>query len=155
MISKSTIKRFWSKIRKSKSCWTYKEYKDKDGYGFFAVRGGFIRAHRFSWMIKNGNIPDGMLICHHCDNPSCVRIDHLFLGTGSDNLKDAVSKGRIPLVKLVGEDNFSSKFKEKDVRKIRKLAAKGIKHTVIARSFKRGFTTVNGIISRKTWKHVV
>lgn len=65
-----------------------------DKYGQFTLNGKPNYAHRVSWLIYRGQIPNGLFVCHRCDNPRCVRIDHLFLGTFSDNMKDMHAKGR-------------------------------------------------------------
>ncbi len=87
--------RFWAKVGKTEGCWLWKGRRTESGYGHFGIRSGkMCRAHRFSFELAYGPIPSGMYICHHCDNPPCVRPDHLFVGTNSDNAKDAIAKGR-------------------------------------------------------------
>ncbi len=91
------VERFWPKVQKSDGCWTWLAAKDHLGYGKIGAgtrKEGELLAHRASWIINNGAIPDGLVVCHRCDNPSCVRPDHLFLGTMKDNTMDMVRKGR-------------------------------------------------------------
>lgn len=77
-------------------CWEWQKAKDQDGYGFIRYDGRLMHASRASYLLFIGPIPDGMEVCHTCDNPPCVRPDHLFVGTRQDNALDAVGKGRIP-----------------------------------------------------------
>ena len=84
---------FWSHVAKSDGCWLWTAGLNR-GYGAFAVHRKDIGAHRYSWMLENGPIPDGLFVLHRCDNPPCVRPDHLFIGTQLDNMLDKMSKGR-------------------------------------------------------------
>ena len=87
---------FWSKVEKSDAgCWEWRGSLMKNGYASFVHDSPRkVLAHRYSWMLHNGPIPAGLLICHHCDNRRCVRPDHLFLGTTLDNMRDMIAKGR-------------------------------------------------------------
>jgi hypothetical protein len=86
--------RFWANVDKSGDCWEWQASVNLDGYGRFCLKGKRIRAHRLSWVLANGEIPEGMCVLHKCDNPPCVSPDHLFLGTRADNVRDMVQKGR-------------------------------------------------------------
>jgi hypothetical protein len=90
------INKFWSKIdiKGNNDCWDFKYGKTQAGYGHINDRGKNIYAHRFAWELTNGVIPDGLLVCHHCDNPGCCNPSHLFLGTTADNMHDRDAKGR-------------------------------------------------------------
>ena len=93
-MKKNRIEIFWSNVDKTGSCWNWMGYKNAQGYGSFRWIGG-RRAHRCSYYIETGVITN-KLVCHRCDNPSCVRPDHLFIGTYKDNSNDMVFKGRHP-----------------------------------------------------------
>ena len=149
---KSIKDRFWSYVKKSKDCWWWTGTKDKAGYGGLGVGAGMVRAHRLSWCLHNGSIPDGIHVLHKCDNPPCVRPDHLFLGTQADNIKDMLKKGRWK--PKLGENHPSSKLKVKDVYKIRQLHVDGIKRDEIAERFNIAISTVEGIIYRTRWRHI-
>jgi hypothetical protein len=87
--------RFWNKVNKKdkNKCWEWQAGKS-NRYGAFKINGRTIGAHIFSWEIHNGKIPDGLFVCHKCDNPGCVNPDHLFLGTNKDNCDDRDKKKR-------------------------------------------------------------
>lgn len=89
--------RFWFRVDKSADCWTWTAARGagKFDYGYFWTDSKkLVKAHRYSYALANGPIPEGMVICHRCDNPPCVRPDHLFLGTQKDNIRDMDAKGR-------------------------------------------------------------
>jgi hypothetical protein len=94
------VNRFWKKVNIPKDyineCWEWQSGKDKDGYGRFHIGTGKspYRSHRFSYEYYFGIIPDKMLVCHTCDNPSCVNPNHFFIGNNTDNLQDMSKKGR-------------------------------------------------------------
>lgn len=75
-------------------CWEWKRATNSMGYGVLTVNYRTAYAHRLAWEMENGPIPDGALVLHRCDNPRCVRPDHLFLGTHADNMADMTAKGR-------------------------------------------------------------
>lgn len=85
--------RFWAKVNKTDGCWLWTASAWR-GYGIFWADGRRWKAPRYSWALVNGPIPSGLMVCHRCDNPPCVRPSHLFIGTMSDNIRDAYAKGR-------------------------------------------------------------
>lgn len=96
-LTESSIKRFWKKVDKKsdEKCWNWIACKNKQGYGRIGIAASeCVNAHRFSWVLHYGQIPQGLFICHKCDNPSCVNPKHLFTGTRQDNTNDMVLKKR-------------------------------------------------------------
>ena len=93
--------RFWSKVSKSDGCWLWVAFRDRNGYGRFGTSAlnRSTLAHRTSYSLTFGDIPEGMHVLHKCDNPPCVNPDHLFLGTDKDNAQDCKAKGRHPQLK--------------------------------------------------------
>lgn len=98
------IKIFWSKVDKSKDCWIWLASKDKNGYGQFLYK-NLRRAHKFSYFIHHGILEDGKIICHHCDNPSCINPDHLYAGTHQSNSDDKIARGRARYGSRLGRKN--------------------------------------------------
>src|SRR5690349_17498383 len=95
---KTLYERFCEKyVVQPNGCWLWSAAQTVGGYGKFKVRGSSARAHRFSYEHASGSIPDGMFVCHRCDEPRCVNPDHLFLGSPKENMLDMVAKGRQPL----------------------------------------------------------
>jgi hypothetical protein len=95
--------RFWSKTKKVGDCIEWQAgFKNIEGYGAFKLNGKSINASRAAYILTHGKIPDGLIVCHKCDNPKCVNVDHLFLGTNYDNYWDAVNKGRRPRPTVMG-----------------------------------------------------
>lgn len=157
------IERFWTKVQKTDSCWNWNGQFSKSGYGKFAVRENGIRrhlrAHRAAWEIATGSAPS-LLVCHRCDNPACVRIDHLFLGTAKDNTQDALRKGRLRTGPMPagavcrGERSGNARLTEIDVLEIRALAATGLAQSAIAARFGIRQPQVSAIVIGRSWAHI-
>jgi hypothetical protein len=114
---------FWSKVKKSKSCWIWIASLDTGGYGSFGNKItkkiiGTRIASRIAYFFENGKIPKGKFVLHRCDNTKCVKPSHLFIGTQKDNVRDMEKKGRSRHLK--GDDHGSSKLTSIAVRWIRK-----------------------------------
>ena len=86
--------RFWKQVDKTESCWNWIGHSADGRYGLIGYNKRQHPAHRYAWERERGPIPDGLSVLHRCDNPKCVRIDHLFLGTQLDNMRDMINKGR-------------------------------------------------------------
>ncbi len=160
MYKQKYSKRFWEKVRVVKdvnTCWIWLGSFFPDGYGQFYVRKdeGNPRtrnrpAHIVAWELTNGPVPDGKIILHDCDNPPCVRPDHLICGTQADNVRDAADKDRI----AHGSRNGNSRLDEHKVKKIRELHAAGLNTVDLERKFKVARTTISSIVRGKIWARV-
>ncbi len=136
--------RFWRKVDKSGDCWLWTGSKNSKGYGNIGVDGKTRRAHRIAWELENGPIPDGVEVCHSCDNPSCVRVSHLFLGAPSENTADMWNKGR----------GFS-RLTEAQVAEIRQRYAQGgVSYTMLAPSYGVHWSTIAYAVTGKTWRRI-
>lgn len=149
--------RFLSKIDKTLGlgigdCWDWTGCLFDDGYGAFVPEHGkTVRAHRYSYELFVGTIPDGMVLLHCCDRPKCVNFKHLSVGTNSDNMQDMIKKLR----GMHGEKCHRAKLTETDVRRIRQMVKEGLMSQVaIAKMFNITPTHVSYIASNKTWKHL-
>lgn len=96
--------RFWRRVERVESgCWIWRGSKDGGGYGAISTSAGMApaKAHRISWEMRNGPIPEGVEVCHSCDTPACVNPDHLWLGTHKQNMQDMSAKGRVNPVSIL------------------------------------------------------
>jgi hypothetical protein len=111
------MKRFWDKVEKTSTCWNWIGAK-RNGYGCIKIDKKSIATHRLSYEMHKGLIPEGLFVCHSCDNPSCVNPDHLFTGTNSDNMIDAMNKYRIIIPKgikfKIGHKALNASLKSKE-----------------------------------------
>jgi hypothetical protein len=138
------MKRFSEKVHKTSGCWLWTASLHKDGYGTFWYQGLVQLAHRVSWTLANGPIPEGMSVLHHCDTPACVRPDHLFLGTQLDNVVDMDTKGRRREQR--GAANPNAKITDAQVDDIKRRSAQGQPQALIARVHGIAQTHVSRIV---------
>jgi hypothetical protein len=141
--------RFWNKVDQSGDCWEWMASKNHGGYGFFHYQGVCRLAHRVSHILHGGDIPNGMSVCHRCDNPGCVNPNHLFIGTHLDNMRDMYSKGR--RVAAVGQQNGKTKLTDHQVIEIYNSTDTNIadakRHNICA-------TVVSRIKSGQRWAYL-
>jgi hypothetical protein len=140
------VERFWLQVGKTIGCWTWKGRVDKDGYGEFYP----LMAHRFSWQLHNGPIPENLCVLHHCDNPPCTNPDHLYIGTPSDNAHDRMIRGRER-----GELHGMAIVNESQVREIRhRYVTENISQEYLGAEYGLSQTSISQIVLRKCWRHV-
>lgn len=148
------IARFWKYIDKSKGeseCWEWVGAKLRTGYGTLGVQGKTRLTHRMMWELTNGPIPEGIFICHHCDNPRCCNPKHLFAGTQLENIRDMIRKGREST--HFGETSVSAKLTTKQVIEIRETYAQGeITQKELAKKYGIVGSTVSRIVTGKKRK---
>ena len=158
--SKSPEERFWEKVDKSGDCWEWIASKTRDGYGMFrdrTLRKNMIKSHKWSWIYYFGG-PGSLHVLHKCNNPGCVRPDHLYLGTHAQNMADIAKAGnhsnKLHPEKYYGSKNPSAKFTEEQVLTIRKMYEEGSSLNDLVNHFNAKKATIWAIVARKNWKHI-
>lgn len=147
------IARFWTKVDKSGECWLWTGARKHGNYGHLSLNGRFVGAHRVAYFLVHGIDPQALAVCHHCDNPPCVRPDHLFLGTIRDNHQDMIQKGRQALPpRRAGEANGQARLTADDIKQIRALYAAGDRQKSIARRFGISRSQVGNIVRGECWR---
>jgi hypothetical protein len=159
--------RFWCNVMigSDDECWLWQRCTDQREYGFFGFGRKQYRAHRIAWILTYGAIPEGLLICHHCDNPPCVNPKHLFLGTSLDNNHDRDRKGRFrplrgslngntPQTAARGEATGGSKLIVEQVLEIRRRHRNGNTAKSLAPLFGVSERAIGQIVHRETWTHI-
>jgi hypothetical protein len=150
----NAIEDFWEKVDKNSSttgCWEWQGAKDKDGYGNSFHKS---KPHRWIFQYINGPITSQQFVCHHCDNPSCVNPDHLWLGTLQDNHRDMMIKGRHGYGRSPGISNPAAKLTEQQVLEIRDLYKAGMSRNKLAKKYNMHWTSIHDIVFRNTWCHI-
>jgi len=154
------LARFWAFVDKTESCWLWRGRGEghSNPYGTLWVKGKILRAHRMSWEIHHGPIPEGEDVLHTCDVPNCINPDHLFLGNNLVNVYDCIFKGRHthqkPNFAARGEDHGSSKLSVKQVFQIRRLSLKGVSGRRIAKWLGMSSRTIWKLLNGITWAEV-
>jgi hypothetical protein len=134
-------------------CFEWLGARDKNGRALMGVGNKNKKASRVAWYLNTGEWPPkGLNVCHHCDNPACVRFDHLFIGTQKDNMQDCSRKNRIG--DRAGSNNSRSLLSEDDVRSIRSSAKKHGDGKRLAEKFSVSKSTISSIILRSGWTHI-
>lgn len=132
-------------------CWEWIGGKDPNGYGRLGLNGKPELAHRISWRLSFGPITSADHICHRCDNPGCVRPEHLFKGDHAANMADKMAKKRHRYGVSRGSSHGRSKLTEADVREIRRLGRPLSQHV---ERYGISTTQASDIINRRSWRHI-
>lgn len=140
----------------SNGCIEWNRRTNKDGYGTVSYKCRSWLAHRLTWTLERGEIPDGMKVCHTCDNPKCINIDHLFLGSQADNVADMIAKGRGVSLGMPGETHPNVKLSAEDVAYIRNEIAnrkhgKDGTNSRLARELNVSEAIISNIANGKRW----
>jgi hypothetical protein len=151
---------FWSKVdvKDLQSCWNWTGAKKPSGYGNVRVNKKYLISHRVAFSLANGEIPEGYIVCHICDNPSCCNPSHMMLGKIKSNYCDMLIKNRQQYKKhkAYGSRNAMSKLTEQDVKKIREAYKSGwLNQYGLADLYGVSQPCIGSIVRNKTWSHVL
>lgn len=156
-MNESTLSsRFWAKVKKTSSCWIWIGSSRGGGnpYGSFKIGQKNRQAHRVSWELTYGEIPDGLSVLHRCDVPLCVKPTHLFLGDQQVNVADRHAKERTVMPCTRGRLNGSAKMSEPKVRTLKKLRRRGWSYRRLSKRYKISVAQVGHIVTGEHWAHV-
>lgn len=164
MAGETELARFWAKVNKAGPvpehapelgrCWEWTGATDGRGYGRLTVASRWCTAHRRSFEMANGRIPEGLFVLHRCDNPACIRPGHLRLGTPSENTRDMHAKGRAARLGPVGEQNSHAKLTARQVVSIRERFDRGELIVHLASEHDLAVSAVSRIVNGRAWQHV-
>lgn len=142
--------RFWQRVAigAPTECWMWKGSVNRDGYGRATLNGKPISASRAAYILATGASVDGLLVCHHCDNPGCCNPAHLYAGTKSDNERDKFLRGRVT---MAGEKNNSAKLTAEQVEHVRRLFEQGMTNTAIGKMLNVHHSTISKIRTGGSW----
>jgi hypothetical protein len=144
--------RFEKFVDRSGDCHLWTGSTNNKGYGQFSLGIGHIRgAHRYAWELLFGPIPDGLFVCHSCDNPPCVNIEHLWLGTNQMNMDDMMAKGRNKVPDSRGEASASAKITEEQALAIR---ASDEPYKVLAERYGVRYGLIRRVKVGESWAHL-
>ena len=159
-LTDNQLSNFWTRVqyKGQNKCWIWTGGQERHGYGRFSLgKSNYWRfAHRVSWTLVYGPVPNGLCVLHHCDVPLCVNPTHLFLGTQANNIRDCMQKGRQNHIR--GMANSSSKLTDAQVVEIRKRCIKfspidGVR--ALGREFGVDHSVISEIVAGKKWKHLL
>ena len=145
-------------IKTKDGCWSWKGTLNRRGYGKLKWNNKDLTAHRASWMIHYGPIPDGMFVCHHCDTPICTRPTCLFLGTAQDNVNDMIKKGRQSItsyLNIKGRIPHNRTITEEQAIEIKKRLKKNETTDQISKELFIGKQIIYNIKYGKSWRHII
>jgi hypothetical protein len=148
----TSAERLWSRVNRTDRCWEWTGALMQTGYGAIRIGNRTRTTHRVAWELTYGAIPDGMFVCHRCDNRRCCNPSHLFLGTNQDNMRDASAKGRLKGIgrpTLRGERHHQCRLTDKQVVVIRQLWADGHSQAAIARTVGHSPSQINNIVHHR------
>lgn len=149
---KTIEERFWSKVRKTDTCWLWIASTNGKGYGKIRRCDAMVYAHRLSWELHNGPIPEGFDVLHECDVRPCINPKHLFLGTQLDNAADMMAKRRGAYVTHPGTSNGRAKLTAAQVLEIHSRRGQVLRS--LACEFGVHFSQIGRVRSGKSWMHL-
>lgn len=152
---------FWANVTigAPDECWPWMRWRMGGGYGKLWDGNGYVYAHRYAYMLTHGAIPDGLHVCHSCDNPACVNPGHLWLGTPADNMHDRDAKGRTYRKQPRPHQPKPEGWKRRhmsaaDAMAIRQSYARGTPVRELAEQYEKEIEYINRIVRGEKWKHL-